>query len=221
MQKAWWTDWDLFAPDDVYGPMLGGHSVQEAVYNTLQTWLSTYIAEFNRKVGSTVLFDPIEYRHRPDYRTLPKNAGAAILVTVPGTFGQPEVYSDSVRAEWKVEIMVFVYGTKDWQETEALTHAYTTVVRAAILQHRDLMGFATGTTWESEQYLEGEHSSTRTTGVGHIVFGVVVGNVINVHDGLPMPDYAATGVNTDPTTRPPSPRVEATSVKTTLAKEPL
>jgi hypothetical protein len=218
-QRAWWTDWNLSYVDDVYGPVYGGHSIQEAFYNTLQKWLPTYIAEFNRKIGSNVLVEPFEYRHRPDYRTLPRNASAAILVSVPGTSSMPQVYQDAVRADWHVEVMVFVYGTKDWQETEALTQAYTTAVRMAIMQNKSLDGFATTTFWVAEAYMEGEHSSTRTTGLGRLTFDVTLGNVMNINAGLPDPEYAATGINTDPTTKPPGPRSFATSQNVEIQKD--
>jgi len=219
--REWWTDWNLSYLDDAYGPLYGGHSVQEAFYNTLQLWLPSYIAEFNRNLGSEVLEVPFEYRHRPDFRTLPRNARAAVLISVPGTTNMPEVYQSNVRASFTVEAMVYVYGTKDWQETEALTQAYAACVRACIIQHRDLGGFAQSTIWEGEEYLEGEHSSGRTTGVAHVRFVVTVANVMNIFGGVPSPQYAPTGAITNPSTEPPTPGVEVETVNVELEKESL
>jgi len=218
-QRAWWTDWNLSYLDDVYGPLYGGHSVQEAVYNTLQEWLPSYVAEFNRNLGSNVLKEPFEYRHRPDYRTLPRDASAAVLITVPGTIGLPETLQESTRVNWRVEAMIFVYGTKDWQETEALTQAYTACVRACIIQHRDLGGFAETTLWDGEEYMEGEHSGTRTTGVGHVRFAVTVGNAMKMNGGVPLPQFAATGAVDYPTTFPPSPAPTVTSTRITVGEQ--
>jgi len=172
--QPWWTNWDLSYTNDAYGPLYGGHSVQEAFYNTLQTWLPSYIAEINRQIGATVLYEPYEYRHRPEFRTMPRGVSAAILVDVPNTIGIPQIHGNTTRANWRVEVMVYVYGTKDWQETQAMTSAYAAAVRAAIIQHRGLGGFAQTTNWEGEQYLEGEHTSGRTTGVAHLRFSVTV-----------------------------------------------
>lgn len=216
--REWWTDWNLSYADDVFGDIYGGHSVQEAVYRTLDTWLLTYIAEFNRKLGSEVLLPPLEYRHRPDYRTMPKGVGAAILVSVPGTASVPEIFQDSIRAEYRIEIMIFVYGTKDWQETEAITQAYATAVRATIVQNKNLMGLATTTRWEGEEYLEGEHSSTRTTGLARLLFTATIGNVMSMNKGLPLPQYAPTGAISSPTTLPPSPKQKISSADVTITK---
>jgi hypothetical protein len=189
--QQWWTEWSTQDIGDVFGPVYGGHTVQEAFYNTLQTWLPTYIAEFNRALGSEVLVIPFEYRHRPEYRTLPKNSSAAILVTVPGTAGQPEIFQNNVRAHFHVDVMVYIYGSTNWQETEALTQAYAACLRTCMVQNRSLGGIAETTIWLGEEYLEGEHSSTRTTGVSHIRFLVTIANVMNIYGGVPTPSVAA------------------------------
>jgi hypothetical protein len=220
-QRDWWTNWNLSYLGDIYGPLVGGHSVQEAVYRTLEEWLPSYIAEFNRNLGSEVLVKPFEYRHRPDFRTLPRNASAAILISVPSTVGPPEVYQNAIRANWRVEAMVYVYGTKDWQETEALTQAYAACIRACIIQKRGLDGFAETTLWDGEEYLEGEHSSGRTTGIAHVRFIVTVGNSMNMYGGTPSPQFAAAGAVTTPSTDVPSEVPIAEDVNVTITKEPL
>lgn len=217
--RDWWENWDLSYVDDVYGPVYGGHSVQEAFYRTLQEWFPTYIAEFNRKLGSKVLEVPFEYRHRPEYRTLPRNATAAVLVEVPKTVGLPEAYQDGIRTNWMVDVMVFIYGTKDWQETQALTQAYAACIRTCIIQNRGLGGFAETTMWDGEEYLEGEHSSGRTTGVSHVRFTVTVGSAMNMYGGLPLEQYAGTGVNTAPTTNAPDPVPQVLTTNVEVQRE--
>ena len=215
-ETPWWTNWDLSYTDNVYGPVYGGHSVQESVYNTLKTWLPAYIMEANRQLGGDVLQIVKEYRHRPEYRTLPKDVQCAILVTVPGTAKTPRIFQDSIRVDWKAEIHAFVYGTKDWQETEALTAAYAAVIRACIVQHRDLDGFAETTKWIRESYYEGEHSATRTTGMAKIDFEVTVGNVTTPFGGPPLPQFAPTGTITDPTLLPPANVPTVSTVESTI-----
>jgi len=209
-QRDWWQDWSLSYADNTFGTITGGHSVQEAAYNTLQKWLPTYIAEFNRMLGSTVLVEPFEYRHRPEFRTLPRQAAAAILLSVPTTVGPPEIFQTNIRANWRLEAMVYVYGTKDWQETEALTQAYAACVRACLIQQRGLGGFAETTLWDGEEYLEGEHSSGRTTGIAHVRFIVTVGNAMDMYGGPPAPSTAA-----------PEPLTIVTSANIQVEKEQL
>jgi len=219
--KEWWTNWDnQKVVDNSYGAFLGGHTVQEAFYNTMQEWLPSYVAEFNRQLGSKVLVPPFEYRHRPDFRALPRNVGAAIMVEVPHTAGAPRIYQNGIRANWRVEVFIYVYGTKDWQETQALTYAYAACVRACMIQHRGLGGVAETTIWEGEQYREGEHHSTRTTGMAHLRFIVTLGNVMNMYGGAPSPQYAPEGAITGPSTQPATPVPVVDEVTVTVEKEP-
>jgi len=106
--------------------------------------------------------------------------------------------------------MVYVYGTKDWQETEALTQAYAACVRACLIQQRGLGGFAETTLWDGEEYLEGEHSSGRTTGIAHVRFIVTVGNAMDMYGGPPAPSTAA-----------PEPLTIVTSANIQVEKEQL
>jgi hypothetical protein len=217
----WWNNWNLSYLPDTYGEVVGGHSVQEAMYATLEKWLPSYVMEINRQLGEEVLQIPTEYRFRPDYRTLPKSSTAAILIDVTGTSGRPQVYQQATRANWEARVMIFVYGTKDWQETQAMTNAYAAAVRAAIVQHRSLGGFADTTIWTGEDYREGEHSGTRTTGLAVVHFEVTVGNAVNIYGGPPSPAYAGEGSVTDPSLLPPSPAVTSTEVNVNLNKESL
>ncbi len=198
----WWSVWNLNYVPDGFGTVYGGGSVQEAFYNTLQEWFPTYIALMNRQLGGDILQEVKEWRYRPDYSTDPRDYQPRILVTVPHTVGTPQRHQSGYRAQWRVDVMVYLYGTQDWQETQALTYAYATCVRALVLQHGDLGGFAQATTWESDEYLEGDHSSSRTRGIAHISFVVTLGNVGQQFSGPPSPAVAAAGAVTGPTTAP-------------------
>jgi hypothetical protein len=193
MQNSqWWTNWNLEQLDDpVFGPIYGGQSVQEAIYQTLNQWLPTYLAAFNRKIGVDALTNAVTYRKRPEDSNLPAGVSAQILVEVPATAGAPQVYKDATRVDWRVSVVVFVNGTKDWQETQALTHAYVACVRTCLLQQRGLGGFAETTSWMGEEYAEGDHVGTRTIGVGHIAMIVTVGNAVNVFNSPPAPSISA------------------------------
>ena len=214
----WWTNWNNTGTTSTYGPFFGGTAVQEAVYNTLGTWLPAYIAEMNRQLGGNILKDVTEYRHRPEFRTLPKSVECAILVIVPGTAQTPKTYQEFIRANWRVEVDVFIYGTKDWQETQALTNAYATAVRACLIQQRGLNGFAETTKWIGETYLEGEHSATRTTGLAKIDLEVTVGNNVTPYAGAPSEGHEALGVPTIPTLLPLAPYPTSQDVNISVAR---
>jgi hypothetical protein len=215
----WWKNWNLEYTDNQFGPFFGGGSVQEAFYQTLELWFPTYIAEMNRKLGGEILTDVPQFRTEPDYRSLSSSQQCQILVNVPHTVGTPENFQAGVRAQWRVNVMVFVYGSKDWQETQALTYAYATTLRSLILQQRGLGGIAQTTTWEGEEYLEGEHSSTRTTGIAHVTFVVTIGNVNKPFGGLPASQFAPVGANTGPTLQPVPDQPDVETYDITITEE--
>lgn len=219
-ETPWWKNWNLEYASNEFGPFFGGGSVQEAFYQTLEKWLPTYVAEMNRKLGGEILnATGLQFRQEPNIRTLSPNIQAQILVNVPHTVGTPENFSAGVRAQWRVNVEVFVYGSKDWQETQALTYAYATVLRALILQQRGLDGVAETTTWEGEEYLEGEHSSTRTTGVAHVTFVVTIGYVAKPFGGPPMPQFAPAGAITGPTLQPLPDQPDVETFEITISEE--
>jgi hypothetical protein len=199
-----WTDFaGSYINEDYYGPLLGGFSVQQAVYNTLEQWLPAYIAEVNRNLGGNILQIPIEYRLRPSFRPWTKDVTAAILCVVNGTVGEPERYNNGYRATWETDVSVYLYGSQDWQETQALTFAYGACIRAALIQNPGLGGLANATLWVKERYLEGAHEGTRTIGMLIITFEVTVPNNVSTFGGLPLPPFTAAGEPIGPSVLPP------------------
>ncbi len=193
----WWLDWNelTYANPDIYGPLVGGNTVQEAIYHTLETWLPAYIFEFNRVLGGPILKVPKEYRVKPDNRTLTKEVEASILVICTGTNAPPTLNGHDTRATWQTQVSVCVGGSMDWQETQAITYAYGVAVRAAIAQHKGLGGVAETTVWTGERYLEKEHLATRTIGLLVIDFLVTTPTTIDPFAGPPSPQYGAPGAS--------------------------
>jgi len=217
-RTPWWQDWGLTYLPDAYGPVAGGHTVQEAMYRTIEKWLPAYIMEVNRKLGGNILTVPKDYRRKPDHRPLSKGVDVQILVAVDGTIGDPERLQDATRACWDATVNIFIWGTQDWQETQALTYAYAACVRAAIIQHPGLGtdGTVESVRWTSEEYKEGEHASTRQIGLATIKFEVTTPNAIDPWGGPPLPPYAATGTPTEPSLLPPPPLPVVETAKITV-----
>lgn len=201
----WWVNWDLTYFPNTFGEVVGGHSVQEALYHTMEKWVPTYIYEINRHLGSDVLRVPKKYRQRPENKPLSPGYDPNVLVNVPGTIHEPEVEQHATRVHWEAEIGIFIYGSADWQHTQALTYAYGTAIRTAILQHRDLGGLAETTHWVSEKYLEGEHNSSRTTGCAYLTFDVEIHNAVDQYGGPALPQWTAEGNKIGPNLLPPDP----------------
>jgi hypothetical protein len=223
--REWWLHWNelSYANPDVYGPIVGGMTIQEAMYNTIQKWLPAYIYEFNRNLGGNILAIPKEYRVKPANRVLSRDLEASVLCVVNGTTGTPSTTGLTTRATWNAEVSVCVSGSMDWQETQAITHAYGAALRVAVAQHQSLGNVVSTTKWMGEKYLEGERTSTRTMGLIVINFQVTTASTMNINGGPPSPQYAGAGVNTNPTLLPPAdaPNVRSADVTVNAQIEPL
>jgi hypothetical protein len=211
-----WSRWNTSYTDDRFGPMQGGQTVQEAVYNTIQTWIPAYVAEMNRQLGITELQIPKEYRFRPDYVPEPSDEAPRVLVLVHGLIGVPERFQTNLHSHWEAEVSTYIYGPQDWQYTQALTMAYTTCIRTLLVQQGSLGTVAETTKWTGEKYLEGEHSSTMTRGLGICTFDVCLSTTFDPTAGPPSPTYGPPG-SWLPTVQPPTPvpTVDTTNVEVT------
>jgi hypothetical protein len=121
-----------------------------------------------------------------------------------------------------MSVEVYLYGTTDWQETQAMTMAYAAMVRTLLVQNQDLGGLSNSVVFESEEYYEGEHTATRTTGIAILHFAVTVMNVQTI-DGPPLTTdpYIGAGSQTAPSTSPLPPDPEATTSAVTVTNTPV
>jgi hypothetical protein len=215
----WWENWDLNYVTTQYGKIYGAGSVLEATYRTLEKWLPSYVSEFNRQIKADVLQTPIYRQNLPEYDTLSADSNQPRLIaTVPHTIGNVGQLGRSYQVTWRLSVEVYLYGTTDWQETQAMTMAYAAMVRTLLVQNQTLGGLARSVIFESEEYYEGEHTSTRTTGITVLHFAVVVDNVQTI-DGPPVvgDPYLGANATTAPSSSPlpPDPMAETSEVTVT------
>jgi hypothetical protein len=215
----WWENWDLNYVTSQYGKIYGAGSVLEATYRTLETWLPSYVAEFNRQIGADILRVPIYRSILPDYDTLSSESDQPrIIATVPHTIGKVGQLGRSYQVTWRLSTELYLYGTTDWQETQAITMAYAAIIRTLLVQNQTLGNLARSVIFESEEYYEGEHTATRTTGISHLDFAVVVDNVQSI-DGPPLSsdpylgEHSPTAPSSSPL--PPDPMAKTSEVTVT------
>lgn len=202
--KGWWENWDLSYFTSQYGRVYGAGSVLEAGYRTLELWLPSYVAEFNRQIGATILQVPVYRTILPEYDTLSADSDQPrVILTVPHTIGNIGQLGRSYQVAWRLSVEVYLYGTTDWQETQAMTMAYAAMIRTLLIQNQTLGGLSRSVIFESEEFYEGEHTGTRTTGITLLHFAVEVDNVQEI-DGPPLASdpYLGTGAQTAPSTNP-------------------
>jgi hypothetical protein len=179
-----------FPPDapDVYGQVLSAYDVRQALLETIQTWSPQYITEIASVKAVTMapfgLWEAI-----PENRALPPDLTAACWTTCTTTDPKrpPQRQGDGTYAAvWVADANIVLFGT-DWQTTVDLIANYSAAVRALVLQHGSLGGFAVTTKWLGEASKELEHQRTRTVQLAVISFAVTVQGAVNTLVGPTTP----------------------------------
>lgn len=135
---------------EVFGRMIDGAAVQTAALRTLQTWLPDYLREVERQAD-------IPQGRLPAPRSWGIAAGdvekwfaqapPAVLVRsdgAPRTTRGAQAYG----AEWELDVVVTVSASVQRRDAPLiLAQRYGAAVRAALVQHGTLDGFAVGVDW--------------------------------------------------------------------------
>ena len=174
----------------VYGPVITGGDVRQAVQTTIETWIDAYLAEVavqhGRNRGDLPSFNSITSSPR-GVNTWPEDQLPACVIVCPGLAKDPrEMGNGDYTGEWSVGVGVVCSGM-DQETTNELVELYCAAVRGALLQHQSLGGFASDTRWVDEMYNELTFDSSRTLAGGIVNIGVSVDAVLNSHSGLRNP----------------------------------
>lgn len=149
-------------------------------------WMTTYLAEVERqKEIKAESLPPVKsWVAANEFRKWPDEQMPVGVVLSPGLAEEPLRDGDGkYRAKWHVGVAVVVKGRKR-SETAETAKLYAAAVRAAVLQHPSLGGFAQGVTWKDESYTDLPMETERTLGSAQLVFEVEVEDVIQSLAGL-------------------------------------
>lgn len=197
---------------DIFGSLVDGNDVSQAIEATLQEWADSYLGRMCRKISKPAgwLPSPGSYVHTNDPHYFPENAPPVVVIAVPGTLDTPiRDGGRYYRAQWDVRLTIFVQAN-DTDSTERLAKWYGAAFRELILQKRSLGGFAEGVSWHGELYgTRVSDRDQRTLGSCELRFGVDVRDVVKTFGGP-----------TSPTTTEPANWPTATNVKVTFTPEP-
>jgi hypothetical protein len=177
----------------IFGSIITGSDVEAAVRTTVQRWQGDYLAEIAEQHGRARGDLP---RFRSFLTTLDldkfsEDQTPACLVVAPGTVELPEKWSEKYLARWAVGVGCVVSG-QDEANTYELISLYAAAVRAMIVQHKSLGGFAENTVWASERYDELATSDLRTIAAGTVQFYVDVKDVVDTTLGPTTPSVDST-----------------------------
>lgn len=182
----------------VYGRIVTGDLVREAVVTHLQTWMPAYIAEIARQRGRTTPPPIRSWAARVDFTQLAGETTPMLVVVAPGLANKPRRMGDgNYEVDWAVGIGVVTMADTE-EHTMELAELYTAAARAAMLQHGSVSGLAVGVSWEDERYddrtaLNMRPDDIRTVAAGQSLFIVAISDVTDAYGGpVAPPDNVGT-----------------------------
>jgi hypothetical protein len=196
-----------------FGQIVTGRHVELALIQHLQLWLPVYVAEVSEQDGHPRNFyaQPRSYERWSAWdATMPEDQTPAVVVVSPGLAEEPSRRGDTWTAKWSVSVAAIVTA-RTKSEGRDLVEAYCAAVRASVMQHRSLGGFAAGCSWVDETYALDSPADERTWVPGMVSFTVEVNDVLDAQLG----PAEAPSVPTDPV---PDPSQFAT-IQTTIQKD--
>jgi hypothetical protein len=206
----------------IFGRIIAAPHVEEAVEDALKLWLSTYLAEVERQndIEAGAIRRPRSFVTTIEQDVFPGEQLPSIVTISPGLAEDPEREDASVfSAWWNVTVCAVVQASSE-KAARAMAGYYAAAIRAALVQHQSLDGFADAVQWISERY-EGAQPGerNRSQAVGLVDFRVRVSDVLTQRAGplepemgdlSPYPDYpevetTAVTVDNDPPDTPLDP----------------
>lgn len=195
------------------GPLVSGRDVELAALTFLKRWSGTYLAEAERQTGRAPRSLPRirGWQTAPDFEKFPEDQLPCVLLVSPGLAEQPRPDGQGFyRAKFMLGVAAIV-STATMESTAELAKLYCACLRAAILQHQSLEGFAAGIDWIDESYDDLESIDTRSLGAGQAIFAVQVDGIAYRWNGPKTPSDPP-APDTDPL--PTDPTVTAVEVET-------
>ena len=202
-------------PGTVYGRIITGNDVEQAVLATLRDRMPEYIAEVERQRGRDpgALAEPKGYIVASQFSKWPEDQLPVVIVISPGLAGPARRAGDGqVRARWSIAAGIINSAAKiDRTRENALD--YVGAIRTLLAQHQALDGLAAGVEWQDENYVPPfPYSDTRTLFGAQAIFAVTVDDVVSYGLGPDGP-WGPPPDPTDPLEPPDWPRVKTADVE--------
>lgn len=174
----------------IFGNIKTAGAVEGAVLGIVQKWLPTYVAELERQTGRAVpsVARPRSYGVTYDLDNWPENQLPAILVVAAGTDGEPEEEGGGVFSAWWSVGVSAVLTAPDAVNVKRNSQLYAAAIRALVVQHRNLGGFAMTTDWVAEEFAESTADQNRSLAITLNSFRVKVRDVVTSYAGPIQPD---------------------------------
>jgi hypothetical protein len=177
------------------GKIVTGRDVELAALAVLKKWASTYLGEAEAATGRVrgSLPRPRAWTTATEFEKWPEDQLPAVLLISPGLAAPPRADGNGT---YRASFALGIVSTSHMDETAALAKLYCATLRACLLQHQSLEGFAAGVTWADENYDDLPSIDDRSLGAGQAIFVVEVDAISTRWNGPihpsepPTPDAA-------------------------------
>jgi hypothetical protein len=178
------------SPSPRVGPIAHAGVVELAVTTTLKKWLPTYLAEACRQHEITGVATPRSWVTASEYDRWPENQLPAIIVSAPGTEGEPRADGDRVyRADYELRVTAEIVARRAG-EARLIGQLYAGAIRVALMQRRSLGDGLRVTDWLGESNATLGFTGTadrRTRFASQNIFRVTVPNLFTERGALTEP----------------------------------
>lgn len=176
----------------VFGPIVTGSAVEDAVEAHLKLWLPTYLAELERQTGRAVgsVPAPRSYLVTTRLEKRPEDQIPACIIISPGLSGPPERAGDgTITAWWRIEVAIAA-SAKDRETSNELAKLYGAAIRTLLLQQPSLGGVANAISLVGESYDEVPTNLLDVGSYALVHADVQVAAITDTNGGPSHPDTA-------------------------------
>ena len=172
----------------IFGDLFGGHQIDAALIDVLDTWMPTYLKEVARQSGiPQTLEPPRSIVAVAEFDGWPEEQLPSIVIVNAGTEGTPQNHGGIFEASWPIEICISVQA--DTQPvTRRNSQLYIAAARGCLMQRRSLGHGMKGVDWGGESYTLIEVEKRRSLAGAKASFVVQRENVLTVGAGPTDPD---------------------------------
>lgn len=177
------------ANDSIFGNIVPGVLLENAVMEIIHSWMPTYLQELERQLGweRGRIPSPRYYTTRNEFDSFPEDKMPMCVVVSPGLADPPTREGDGTySADWAIGVG-FAAQAKDADSSHAMATIYAAAGRALLLQHTSLGGVAHGIEWIDESYDDLVTEENRTIRAAYNIYRVSIWDVVKKGAGPVAP----------------------------------
>jgi hypothetical protein len=196
----------------LFGRLIESTDVQNAAQETIEEWIETYLAEYERQRE----LDPktiqvIEtYTQVNEFRDWAGNETPVCVIVSPELPETSKKGGGEYTGQFILGIGIIVQADTR-PNTNKMARAYGAIIRQLLLQQAGLGGLASGITFESEKYNDVPEGEDRAQASAQVIFTVEVPGIVDSRKGTIAPSENPYGDDSEAPT--------AESAEVTIKKE--